>query len=462
MPKIGMRIVKTAIAVFLCFLIDLLRNHQGVPFYSAIAAILCMQPFVSNSVKVALNRSVGTFIGGLFGMLVLLAERAWLPKGMPILQYFIVSLCVVALIYITVVLKKTSASYITCVVFLSVTISHGADVNPYLFAINRIIDTLIGIAVSLAVNAARLPRKKDRNTLFITGLDGVLWEKEKALSSFSRIRLTHLLNQGARITAVTDRSPASFLPLIGDIPFALPVIAMNGAALYHIPSNTYAYCKTIPRTITDRLQSFFAQREVNCFTKAVIHDVLHIYYGSFTNEAQEDLYRIRHGGPLENYVCAGLPEGHEAVCLMIIDTDAMVERLYEEIVASPFSSQLRLIRRADRTHPRYSILEIYSAEATLTGAAGILKSRSGADSITVFSNSDDELSLILHADYSYAVGNAAESVQESCRYKTGSGEQVIRTISRLFYCRRESQFSNKTRVKRKGHGREGTNCGSSH
>ena len=146
MPKIGMRIVKTAIAVFLCFLIDLLRNHQGVPFYSAIAAILCMQPFVSNSVKVAFNRSVGTFIGGLFGMLVLLAERAWLPKGMPILQYLIVSLCIVVLIYLTVVLKKTSASYITCVVFLSVTISHGADVNPYLFAINRIIDTLIGIA----------------------------------------------------------------------------------------------------------------------------------------------------------------------------------------------------------------------------------------------------------------------------------------------------------------------------
>lgn len=83
MPKIGMRIVKTALAVFLCFLIDLLRNHQGAPFYSAIAAILCMQPFVSNSVKVAFNRSVGTFIGGLFGMLVLLAERAWLPKGSP-------------------------------------------------------------------------------------------------------------------------------------------------------------------------------------------------------------------------------------------------------------------------------------------------------------------------------------------------------------------------------------------
>ena len=393
MPKIGMRIIKTAIAVFLCFLIDLLRNHQGIPFYSAIAAILCMQPFVSNSVKVALNRSIGTFIGGLFGMLVLLAERAWLPKNMPVVQYFIVSLCVIVLIYLTVILKKTSASYITCVVFLSVTISHGADVNPYLFALNRIIDTLIGIAVSLTVNAARLPRKKDKNTLFITGLDGVLWEKGKTISSFSKIRLTHLLHQGARITAVTDRSPASFLPLIGDIPFSLPIIAMNGATLYHIPSNTYAYCKTIPRPITDCLQALFAQREVNCFVKAVIHDV--------------------------------------------IDTDPLIERLCQEISAFSFSSELRFIRRADRTHPRYSILEIYSAHTTLADAADILKSRSNASSITVFSNCLDELSLIRHADYSYAVGNADVSVQEACRYRTGSGEQMIRTISRLFYCRKQ-------------------------
>lgn len=437
MPKIGMRIIKTAIAVFLCFLIDLLRNHQGIPFYSAIAAILCMQPFVSNSVKVALNRSIGTFIGGLFGMLVLLAERAWLPKNMPVVQYFIVSLCVIVLIYLTVILKKTSASYITCVVFLSVTISHGADVNPYLFALNRIIDTLIGIAVSLTVNAARLPRKKDKNTLFITGLDGVLWEKGKTISSFSKIRLTHLLHQGARITAVTDRSPASFLPLIGDIPFSLPIIAMNGATLYHIPSNTYAYCKTIPRPITDCLQALFAQREVNCFVKAVIHDVLHIYYSNFTNEAQEDLYRTRHGGHYENYVCSSLPQGHEAICLMIIDTDPLIERLCQEISAFSFSSELRFIRRADRTHPRYLILEIYSAHTTLADAADILKSRSNASSITVFSNCLDELSLIRHADYSYAVGNADVSVQEACRYRTGSGEQMIRTISRLFYCRRQ-------------------------
>ena len=39
LPKLGMRIVKSAVAVFLCFVIYMIRG-RGVPFYSAIAAVL--------------------------------------------------------------------------------------------------------------------------------------------------------------------------------------------------------------------------------------------------------------------------------------------------------------------------------------------------------------------------------------------------------------------------------------
>lgn len=152
LPKIGMRIVKSALAVFLCFVVYLLRGQQGVPFYSAIAAVLCMQPAVSNSFKVAWNRTVGTVIGAGAGMLVLLFERAFIPRNLPLLQYGLVSLVIIPLIYVTLLAKKPTASYITCVVFMSITVSHGADVNPQLFVWNRMLDTLIGIAVAVLVN----------------------------------------------------------------------------------------------------------------------------------------------------------------------------------------------------------------------------------------------------------------------------------------------------------------------
>lgn len=159
-PPVGMRIVKTAIAVFLCFMVDYLRG-AGVPFYSAIAAILCMQPDVKNSFRVALNRTCGTLIGGLYGMLVLIGLRTFLPGGHPVLQYLLIALALIPLIYITVLVNKTAATYITCVVFLSITVSHGLDLLPYEFALNRIADTIIGILVSLGVNS--IPFLKNRN-----------------------------------------------------------------------------------------------------------------------------------------------------------------------------------------------------------------------------------------------------------------------------------------------------------
>ena len=151
LPRPGLRILKSALAVFLCFLIDTLRG-DGVPFYSAIAAILCMQPDVRGGLRVGLNRVVGTLIGGLYGLAALYLLRTFLPEGTGLLQYEIISAALVPLMYLTVLVKKTSATYITCVVFLSITVSHGLDLVPYVFALNRILDTLIGIFISLFVN----------------------------------------------------------------------------------------------------------------------------------------------------------------------------------------------------------------------------------------------------------------------------------------------------------------------
>jgi len=158
-PKIGLRMVKSVLAVFACFMIDIFRSGS-VPFYSAIAAILCMQPDVSGSMKVALNRTVGTLIGGFYGMVAMLLFKHFNLYDNVFVRYTVVSIAILPLMYLTVLLKKHKATYITCVVFLSVTISHGADASPYLFAINRIVDTLIGIFVSLGINAIPFLQKE--------------------------------------------------------------------------------------------------------------------------------------------------------------------------------------------------------------------------------------------------------------------------------------------------------------
>ena len=158
LPRVGMRVTKTVIAAFLCAMLGYLRGQ--VPFYSMIAAILCLQKDLGQSGKVARNRIIGTLLGGLFGFLALIFVKYTHMTAHTPLYYFFICLCLLPLIYLTVLIEKKPASYITCVVFLSITVSHISDEVPALFVVHRVLDTLIGIVVSLLVNRL-LPGSKD-------------------------------------------------------------------------------------------------------------------------------------------------------------------------------------------------------------------------------------------------------------------------------------------------------------
>lgn len=148
---IGMRVIKTVIAVYISFLLSFLRKNS-IPFYSAIASILCMQQDSSTSLKFAKDRIIGTFIGGLYGFLAIILVNFTGIEIFNYIHYLILSLFLIPIIYTNVYLKNTSSTYISTVVFLSITVSHGGDITPMYFAFNRIIDTLVGIGISLGIN----------------------------------------------------------------------------------------------------------------------------------------------------------------------------------------------------------------------------------------------------------------------------------------------------------------------
>ena len=57
-PKIGLRTIKSSIAVFLCLL--LLPNE---PFFACLTAVICLQDTVYNSIDTGINRGGRNNIG---------------------------------------------------------------------------------------------------------------------------------------------------------------------------------------------------------------------------------------------------------------------------------------------------------------------------------------------------------------------------------------------------------------
>lgn len=154
MPKlqihIGMRIWKTVIAAFICAVLGMIFNVQ--PFYSMIAAILCMQTNTNASIKKGAERLLGTFIGGVWAVLVLLLIDFTPLEAFSVIYYIIISISLAPIIYTNVLLKHETSAYITCVVFLSIVLSHFNYENHYLFALQRMIETAAGIIIAIVVN----------------------------------------------------------------------------------------------------------------------------------------------------------------------------------------------------------------------------------------------------------------------------------------------------------------------
>lgn len=155
--RVGGRTGKTVIAVFTCFLIDTVREN-GIPFYAAIAAILCIQHNFKDRLNTALTREIATVIGGIFGAIILSFEKNVYRIPNELLRYLFLSISLIPIINFSVWIKQEKGTFLMCVVFLCITATHGNDESPLAFAIDRIIDTTIGIFIALFIN--QFPKSK--------------------------------------------------------------------------------------------------------------------------------------------------------------------------------------------------------------------------------------------------------------------------------------------------------------
>lgn len=148
----GMRIIKTMIAVFICLGIEAIRQKTGTVYHSSIATVVCMQPTVKSTAKTARERVIGTLIAGIYGFLVLtfifpnvtVDTREWY-------YYLVTALLSLPLMTIMLWIKTPGPIAITVIVYLIITLKT-TDVTPVAYTLERVSDTLIGIAIALLVN----------------------------------------------------------------------------------------------------------------------------------------------------------------------------------------------------------------------------------------------------------------------------------------------------------------------
>ncbi|MEG2936228.1 MAG: HAD-IIB family hydrolase [Clostridium sp.] len=426
MPRIGMRIIKSALAVFICFLIYLIRG-EGLPFYSTIAAIMCMQPGISNTRTASRNRIIGTFVGGIFGMFLLVFERKYMVGVSEIFRFLLISVAIIPVIYTSVLLEHKQASHTSCIVFLSIVVNHAADVSPYAFTLSRVIDTLIGIFVALAINGIKIPRKKNKDILLITELEDTLLNSNGQVSGYAKVKLNEMIADGAQITLATNKTSADIVPLMNSLEVRLPIITMDGAAIYDWSSRSYSYVEAISHETSLNIIDSIRNADINFFANTIVNDVIHIYYDN-----KEKLL------PMKNYILTNLPKKRKTVYFTIIDTGEKLEELKKLLEKQEYCKELRFI--FEDYSDGYKVMKIFSSKANKGKAVLELKKRVKCTRVVTFGNDNKDIAMIKVSDMSYAVSNGTEEVKELASTVINSNDldAVVKIMIKLFYIKRIS------------------------
>ncbi|HAJ65799.1 MAG TPA: hypothetical protein DCM61_04380, partial [Clostridiales bacterium] len=235
LPHLGQRIVKTTVAVFLCLMFYYLRGYRGqdMPTEAAITAIICMQPYVRDTGEYALNRFIGTIIGALWGLLLLLLLNDFPLLGANMLVlYLMMAAGVLLSLYSAVILRMPDASGLASIVFLCIVIAFPDIEEPLRQAAHRLLDVFVGTTIATVVNVVRLPRSKRWDLCFFVRTRDLVPDRFSHISPTALFQLNYLYNDGAKICLMSEHAPAFFMLQMSGIRLSAPQIVMDGAAIY--------------------------------------------------------------------------------------------------------------------------------------------------------------------------------------------------------------------------------------
>lgn len=419
-PRVGHRILKSAFSVLLCYLIYLLRGQEGIVFYSMLAALWCIRPYFGNTMEMAAQRISGTLIGSVFGLVVLLIKLYLLPMDLlpyELIYFLLVGMAIIPIIQTTLILHHRDASYFSCVVFLSIVVNHVGDENPYIFVWNRVLDTLIGVIVGIGVNSFHLPTRKRKDILFVSGVDDTLVAEDEALSDFSKRQINYLIDIGANFTVSTRRAPAAVQEILSGVRLKLPIIAMDGAVLYDMNTNTYIREFVISHDTADQVRELAQEQGLNCFSNVIIDDCLLICYKELNNSAQQSMYEKLCRSPYRNYIRMTPPEDTRTVYLMFLDTTEKMQRFYEILSENGYDQFLKILFYPSKDYAGFSYIKIYNRNAGRERMLCYLKEMTGLTQTVTFGSEEGKYDVTVKNDDTSQVATTLRQMYEQLLWR---------------------------------------------
>ena len=371
LPHVGQRIVKTAIAVFICLMIYYLRGYTGqsMPTESMITAIICMQPYVRDSRAYAWNRLTGTLVGAGWGLMFLLLMLVFPAMGSVMtLVYARMALGVLASLYTAVLIGKPDTAGLSAIVFLCVVIAFPDIEHPLRQAMLRILGVLIGTFVAIGVNVFHLPRVKQRNQIFFVRTKDLAPDRFSQIPAAAMFRLNYLYDDGAKICLMSEHAPAFFLMQMNATKLSVPLIVMDGAAIYDAEQNVFLQTENLDPEETEMLIDRLRELGISCFVYTVHNHKTSIFHLGEIREPETVVLDRMKRSPYREYLEGEIFDPNEVVYIKVIDETGKLTDIEYHLRKLMPKAKIRAVVRHQAGAPGISGLYIYAHSATMEQA----------------------------------------------------------------------------------------------
>ncbi|MDR2822483.1 MAG: HAD hydrolase family protein [Acholeplasmatales bacterium] len=449
-PRIGLRIIKSSIAVLICLTIDIILRlidpeFSSIifnPFFAGLGAVYSITSSKENTRKLAKIRTVGSLLGAIWGIIVvylglLFGYLLHLDEHTivyDIFKYLLVSLSIIVIIYSTILLKQTSATFVTLLTFLSVSVGNRTELIPALFAFNRAFSTIFGVFIALIVNVFTFHILTNKNLIFLFSIDGGLIEGQRELTIYQKFNLNYLIERKAKIYIISTRGPASLKIILEDIDLNTPLVCMNGNATYDVSNDIFSNVINLKQESRFILSDYFKKKNYNVFYHVISDGTLQIYYSSLNNEADTEFFKRRTNKNYRNCARAEVPIDLEINYLIINvlkkDCVSVLNDLYslelEDVNIFVFNSKFI---------PGYTTIKIGSNLSNKYSSFMKIYQPKENEKIISFVSSSSDYEIIKNSYLSFSLESSNEDVKDLVDYVIPSSNQddVVKFSKKLYF-----------------------------
>ncbi|MDE5946387.1 MAG: HAD family hydrolase [Oscillospiraceae bacterium] len=260
-----------------------------------------------------------------------------------------------------------------------------------------------------------------KNILFISDLDGTLFNSKAEISTSTANIINRIIYQGANFSFATARSIYSALPMTKSLNINIPFILMNGVSIYD-HKNKYIKNEYIPKKSSIEISELFKKHNIKGFLYRIVNNILYACYTEITDNIMQSFAEER-----KNKFGKPFIQCNDFKNIISGENEIYFTTTGEYKKLLPLKNDIANLEHIDfafyeDNYTKKWFLEIFSKKASKANAIKFMRSKYGFKKVVCFGDNLNDISMFNESDLCIAVENAKPELKQKADIITLSND----------------------------------------